>query len=249
MVEGLNPTEKAPGLEPTVLAESGGVVAIAKPAGLATQAPPALPSAESWLRERLPRGAYVGVPHRLDRSVSGVLLLAVTPRAARKLSRQFERRLIGKTYLALVAGPGVEEIAREGPLEWRDFIVKVADEPRARVAHAGERGCKEAVTHVRVVTRIAAHMLLMALEPATGRMHQLRVQAASRAAPIVGDALYGSDLPFGPDSAPATGPRRLPIALHAWRIKYADPTSGLPVGVEAELPGWWPTEVRAALPS
>lgn len=76
---------------PTILLERSGVVALAKPFGLATQAPAGFPSVESWLRDRLPVGAYLGVPHRLDRAVSGVLLMATTPRAARQLSRQFER--------------------------------------------------------------------------------------------------------------------------------------------------------------
>ena len=89
--------------QPAKLLERSGVVAIAKPSGLATQAPPGLPSVEAWLRGLLPAGAYLGVPHRLDRAVSGVLLMATTPRAARQLSRQFERRQITKTYVAILA--------------------------------------------------------------------------------------------------------------------------------------------------
>ena len=97
---------------PTVLLERSGVVAIAKPFGLATQAPAGFPSVESWLRDRLPAGAYLGVPHRLDRAVSGVLLMATTPRAARQLSRQFERRQVTKTYVAIVApGAAVSPVA------------------------------------------------------------------------------------------------------------------------------------------
>ncbi len=230
MKEGFDPQETEADFLPAVLVEGGGVVAVAKPAGLATQAPPGMPSAEAWLRARLDAGAYLGVPHRLDRVVSGVLLLAVTPRAARKLSRQFERREITKTYLALVAGEPPAALAA-GAAEWRDMLVKVPDEPRARIAGAAEPGAREAVT----------------LEPLTGRMHQLRVQAASRGLPIVGDTHYGA----GPSAlsafAPTVDPRRHAIALHAWQIRYTDPDTGASITIEAPLPQRWPAEVREAI--
>ena len=233
---------KEPAFEPSVVREAGGVMAIAKPAGLATQAPPGLPSVEAWLRGRLAPGAYVGVPHRLDRAVSGVLLLAMTPRAARKLSRQFERREIVKTYLALLSGPNVDAVDGTGETAWRDCIAKIPDEPRARIATPDEPGARDAETRVRFLGRPAPGVLGVRFEPLTGRMHQLRVQAAARGLPIVGDTLYGA-LPE-PD-APAE-PRRRPIALHAWRITYADPDTGETVRVEAPPPAGWPASLIAA---
>ena len=240
--EGFDPQEKDPALEPSIVRETGGVMAVAKPAGLATQAPPGLPSVEAWLRGRLAPGAYVGVPHRLDRAVSGVLLLATTPRAARKLSRQFERREIVKTYLALLSGPNIDAVDRAGETVWRDCIAKIPDEPRARLATPDEPGARAAETRVRFLGRPAPGVLGVRLEPLTGRMHQLRVQAAARGLPIVGDTLYGA-LPE-PDS-PAE-PRRRPIALHAWRITYADPDTGETIRVEAPPPSGWPTSLIAA---
>jgi 23S rRNA pseudouridine1911/1915/1917 synthase len=248
MKEGFDPQETEADFLPAVLVEGGGVVAVAKPAGLATQAPPGMPSAEAWLRARLDAGAYLGVPHRLDRVVSGVLLLAVTPRAARKLSRQFERREITKTYLALVAGEPPAAIAA-GAAEWRDMLVKVPDEPRARIAEAAEPGAREAVTLVRTLAHPLPGTLLLGLEPLTGRMHQLRVQAASRGLPIVGDTHYGA----GPSAlsafAPTVDPRRQAIALHAWQIRYTDPDTGASITIEAPLPQRWPAEVREAIAS
>ncbi|MFM8377784.1 MAG: RluA family pseudouridine synthase [Planctomycetia bacterium] len=239
--EGFGPQDKDPRQEPCVLRSGGGVVAIAKPAGLATQAPPGLPSAEAWLRGQLSAGAYLGVPHRIDRAVSGVLLLAVTPRAARKLSRQFERREIGKTYLALLAGPGADAIDVGQEAVWRDSIAKIPNEPRARIAPHDDPGARAAETRVRFLGRVEPGVVSVRLEPLTGRMHQLRVQAAARGLPIVGDALYGA--PAGPDGAGATDetdPRRRPIALHAWQIAYTDPDTGEIIRVEAPLPGGWP---------
>jgi 23S rRNA pseudouridine1911/1915/1917 synthase len=221
-----------------ILHDSGGVLAVAKPAGLATQAPPGLPSAESFLRDqrfgdapaidraagrqRHP-GGFLGVPHRLDRAVSGVLLFATTPRAARQLSRQFERRQIRKTYLAIVT-PSTAAIPAAGtPLEWRDTIRKVPDEPRAEVVPAGSPGGRDAVTAGCVRAVAGDGMILLELEPLTGRMHQLRVQAAARGMPVAGDLLYGGS---PPPAAADTDERSRSIALHAWRITFLDPECG-----------------------
>jgi 23S rRNA pseudouridine1911/1915/1917 synthase len=247
--------------EPQVLAIASGVVAIAKPAGLPTQAPAGIDSAEAWLRRRLAaedpslaagHRVYVGVPHRLDRAVSGVLLLAATPRAARKLSRQFERRQIEKTYLAILAAQegSVEPLRLEQSgatgEEWRDFIEKVPDEPRARVTGAETATAREAVTRARLLARLAEGRLIVELAPLTGRMHQLRLQASARGLPVVGDALYGG--PEGDAAGWATPPsddlRARPIALHARRIRYTDPDTLAPVEIEAPAPAFWPAAAR-----
>ncbi|MFN5755365.1 MAG: pseudouridine synthase, partial [Planctomycetia bacterium] len=212
------------------MATASGVVAIDKPAGLPTQAPPGIDSAETWLRRWLAAAkrpdasvhqGYVGVPHRLDRPVSGVLLLAATPRAARKLSRQFERRQVEKTYLAMLAAGEhsgerlrLEQAGASG-LEWRDWIEKIPDEARARVTVADAHTAREAVTRARLIAPLAAGRLLVELAPHTGRMHQLRLQAAARGLPVVDDPLYGE--PEG-DAAgwaatPPDDPRARPIAL------------------------------------
>ncbi|MFM8292638.1 MAG: RluA family pseudouridine synthase [Planctomycetia bacterium] len=232
--------------EPLLLCERSGVVALAKPAGLATQAPPGVPSVESWLRARLHGGdaaGYVGVPHRLDRAVSGVLLMTTTPRAARQLSRQFERREVRKEYVALVEPRGVAWIAA-GPVEWRDRIEKVPEAARARLADAASAAGREAVTRAWLAARLPVGgdrgRLLLRLEPLTGRMHQLRLQAAVRGLPIVGDLLYdaGADPCWaGPTDESAREP---PIALHAERIRYRDPDDGGEVVAAAPLPAFWP---------
>ena len=248
-----------------VIRQVNGVVAVWKPAGLATQAPPAIPSAESWLRRQLhgdDAGGYLGVPHRLDRGVSGVVLFAATPRAARKLSRQFERREVRKTYLAIVACSDVaqETIERMSveAVTWRDMVGKIADEARARIVPADETGGREAVTLARIRCRLPPDRLLLELSPVTGRMHQLRLQAAARGLPIMGDDLYGvaDEAWMRPQQTKtqeantpqteaalvpsAEGSRMRPIALHAYRISYADPDTTAEVTIEAELPTYWP---------
>lgn len=226
---------------PRVLLEQSGVVAIHKPAGLATQAPSGIASVEGWLRDRLGRGddGYLGIPHRLDRAVSGVLLLAITPRATRKLSRQFERREVKKTYLAVVEPVSTATPPPAGAIgEWRDFLRKIPEEARSEIVSAASPGAREAVTAVHRQATVAGTVLR--LEPHTGRMHQLRLQAASRGLPIVGDELYGGR-PLGGGDV-----RERPILLHAWRIAYADPDSGERVEVEAAPPDHWPEWARPA---
>lgn len=226
---------------PSILHERSGVVAVLKPVGLATQAPPGITSVERWLRDRLGRGAdgYLGVPHRLDRAVSGVVLLAATPRAARKLSRQFERREVTKTYLAVVEPvSAATSLPQEGEVgEWRDFLRKIPEQARSEVVAEATPGAREAVTRVH---RHAAAGVVLRLEPHTGRMHQLRLQAASRGLPIVGDELYGGRPLDGGDR------HEHAILLHAWRITYADPESGEPVEIEAPPPAHWPAWARPA---
>lgn len=239
--------------EPSVLFERSGVVAIAKPAGLPTQAPPGIESAESWLRGRLPKGAYAGIPHRLDRAVSGVLLMAVTPRAARQLSRQFERRQVEKRYVAIVTVDHGSEGSlppAEGGSVWSDRIVKLPGEARAAIAAADDPEGRAAETLVERAGLLARRngagevpAAVLRLRPRTGRMHQLRVQAASRGLPILGDDLYGG----GVFAAPAADPRTRPVALPARAIRYLDPDLGDALEVVAPFPSFWPDEaVRLA---
>jgi 23S rRNA pseudouridine1911/1915/1917 synthase len=233
---------------PELCHDASGVLGVRKPSGLPTQAPPGIGSVESWLRDRLPAGQYLGVPHRLDRAVSGIMVFATTPRAARQLSRQFERRQVVKTYLALalptVAGSAeLAALRRAGNagLVWKNLIEKVTDEPRARIVAADSPAAgKPAATRVRLLAEGVGvcEAVLLHMQPETGRMHQLRVQAAIRGLPIVGDAAYG-----GPPADDGGDSRAAPIALHAWRLAFHDPETKQAVNLEAPPPSSWP-EVR-----
>jgi 23S rRNA pseudouridine1911/1915/1917 synthase len=235
-------------LEPLVLFERAGVIALAKPPGLATQAPPGIDSVECWLRRRLPAKAYLGIPHRLDRAVSGVLLMAATPRAARLLSRQFERRTVAKHYVAIVECHG--PLPPPAGQEWHDRLAKLPEEPRACIVH--EPAGRAALTVARTLTRLATHApaggrAVLAFEPRTGRMHQLRLQAATRGLPIVGDRLYDPAADTGWCGAFGDAGIEPPIALHAWRIGYRAPDTGAEVFAEVPLPETWPAAARAAV--
>jgi len=220
-----------------VLWKSPGCIAAMKPAGLATQAPPAFPSLHGLLREQLSL-PYIAFPHRLDRPVSGVILVALNKRTANLLGQQFESRKVIKRYLAWVAGD-----ATVCPAHWEDFIRKLPDEPRCEITIQTHPDAKLAVTRVRVI-RSDRSRTLLELSPETGRMHQLRVQCAHRGHPIIGDAMYGSTIIWreatatrlensaaAADSNPVAA-----IALHAWQIEFHEPNHGKRIRVEAPPP-------------
>jgi 23S rRNA pseudouridine1911/1915/1917 synthase len=170
--------------------------------------------------------------------------MATTPRAARQLSRQFERREVTKTYVAIVAaGPGIQ-LAPGAVLEWRDRIAKRPDLAEACIVGPEDPAGKEAVTGARMLGEVTPGRWLVELAPLTGRMHQLRVQAAARGMPVVGDTLYGGPaLEGGPAET-----RQQPIALHALAIRFRDPDAAGEIVVTAALPPHWPAAAAALLP-
>jgi 23S rRNA pseudouridine1911/1915/1917 synthase len=228
-------------MEPTVLFEDNHCLAVAKPAPLPTQAVAGVLSLESWAKDYLrtryskPGNVYLGVPHRLDRSVSGVVMFARNSKAAARLAEQFRTRQVEKTYWAIVAG-AVE------PLQgvWDDSLRKLPDQARVEVVSPETDGSKSAQSEYRTLRPIDGGMLLE-LKPVTGRTHQLRVQAAARGHPVLGDDLYGSVTPFGP---PAALPRDRVIALHARQLRFLHPIRYEPVTISAPLPECWPLECR-----
>ncbi|HEY1379327.1 MAG TPA: RluA family pseudouridine synthase [Gemmataceae bacterium] len=225
-------------MEPAVLFEDNHCLAVAKPAPLLTQGPPAagLPTLEAWAKDYLrakyakPGNVYLGVPHRLDRPVSGVVLFARNSKAAARLAEQFQRHQVTKVYWALVDGTVEPD---DGV--WADYLRKLPDEARVEVVPPDTPGAKRAELRYHALRPVEGGVLLE-LRPTTGRTHQLRVQAAARGLPIRGDELYGSRTPFGP---PAALPRDRVIALHACGLTFLHPIRYEPVTVTAPLPDYW----------
>jgi len=226
------------GLGLDVLLEDGPVLVVNKPGGILTQAPPGIDSVEVRIktflkrRDNKPGKVYLGVPHRLDRPASGAMVFAKHSRAARRLAEQFEGRLVEKSYLAAVAG---KVTPARGT--WKDHIRKVPDVARAEVVAAGHPQGREAVLHYEVVgTCREPRCSILKVALVTGRMHQVRVQAAARGHPLLGDEHYGCDIAFGPQHED----RRMRwIALHAHRLAFRHPMTREPVAVEAPLPEPW----------
>ncbi len=220
-----------------ILFEDPHLLAVDKPAPLPTQAPTGIPSLEGLVKDYIkakcakPAGVYLGIPHRLDRPVSGVIVFARNTKAAQRVHLQFEERTVRKVYWACVEGDVLPEEGR-----WEDWIRKVPDEPKAEVAAEGQPGAKRATLSYRVLGKLDRGTLLE-LTPETGRMHQLRVQSASRGHPIWGDGEYAPARDFGP---PTDDPRGRVIALHARSLTIRHPFTKEELTFTAEVPGCWP---------
>jgi 23S rRNA pseudouridine1911/1915/1917 synthase len=138
--------------------------------------------------------------------------------------------MIRKVYWALVEGDVPQE---QGT--WRDFMRKVPDEPRAEIVDRQHPDARLATLHYRVRRRLAGATWLE-VELETGRMHQIRLQAAARGLPVIGDVQYGAHSPFGPQVADW---RERWIALHARLLSFRHPMSREEVSVLAALPDVW----------
>jgi 23S rRNA pseudouridine1911/1915/1917 synthase len=173
---------------------------------------------------------YLAILHRIDRPASGAIAFATERKAARKISRQFERRQVEKIYWACVEG---EVTPASGT--WVDTIRKIPDAARAEVVDADHAEGRRAVLHYRTL-RTGPFGSWLRIELETGRTHQIRVQAAWRGHSVLGDAQYGSTAPFGEQHADE---RRRAIGLHARRLAFEHPESGATVSVVAPVSEDW----------
>jgi 23S rRNA pseudouridine1911/1915/1917 synthase len=170
-------------------------------------------------------GERPGIVHRLDRDTSGLILVAKSEKARRALQRQFQNRTVRKRYLALL----------EGHLRpaWGRVEAPIGRDPAHRQRMTVLPGGREAVTEYHVLEQyahqtgtVAGNYTLIEAEPQTGRTHQIRVHFSSIGYPLAGDAVYGkrrSDLPIA---------RQF---LHASRLQFRHPLTGLPMDLEAPL--------------
>ncbi len=221
-----------------ILHEDDCCLVVIKPGGVLTQAPPGIDSLElrvkRYLKDRHGREGkiYLGVPHRLDRPVSGVMVLGKSRKAARRLSEQFAGRLVKKTYWAVVSG-AIDE--PQGT--WTDYVRKVPNEARAEVTGRQARDGRLAILHFHKLADLPKGTALE-IELETGRTHQIRVQTGSRGHAVLGDGLYGSPQAFGPQTEDL---RERRIALFARRLEFRHPNSREPMGFESPLPTDWHT--------
>jgi 23S rRNA pseudouridine1911/1915/1917 synthase len=219
-----------------ILYDDGPVLVINKPAGVLTQAPAGIDSLEVRVkefyrqREAKEGNIYLGLPHRLDRPVSGAIVFARHVRAAERISTQFENRTVVKVYWAFVEG---HLEADEGT--WTDHLHKRHGMAQSIVVPADDPRGKLAIMHWRVLARTDAGTWLE-IQLETGRTHQIRVQAASRGHAVVGDTQYGATQPFGEQFEDE---RLRSVALHARQLGFNHPMTREPVDVVAPLPEAW----------
>jgi len=213
-----------------VLYEDNHLLAVNKPAGLATMGTPddrpsLLLLAKEYIKRRYtkPGNVYLGVMSRLDAPVTGVVLLARTSKAARRLTQQFRTHTVEKTYWAMVEG-----LLQPASGECVDWMGQDERHRRMHIVAGDWPGAKEARLWYRRLAVIGQDSLLEVLLH-TGRKHQIRLQLADRGHPVLGDRKYGSTRRFQPG-----------IALHARRLLIAHPVQVERLELVAPLPETWP---------
>ncbi len=208
-----------------VLYEDNHCIAVVKPAGLLTQgddsgAPNLLDEVKAFIKERdaKPGNVFLGLLHRLDRPVGGVVLFAKTSKGASRLSEQFRARTIRKVYWALVEGAPAKSSGEV--VQWlvKDKVTNIVEGFDHEVP-----GSLRAELEYEV---IGTNPTLVEIRPKTGRPHQIRVAMKSLGCPIIGDVKYGA--------SPKT---RGQIALFARSLTFKQAVTGETITVTAE-PDW-----------
>jgi 23S rRNA pseudouridine1911/1915/1917 synthase len=248
-----------------VLYEDNHCLAVSKPAGLLTVADKTndlslLDVARQYIKDKYgkPGNAFLGVVHRLDRPVSGIVLFARTSKAAARLSQQFRTGDVRKIYWACVEG-----VPREPCGELVDYLVKDSRLNKVSATAESRAQSKRATLRYETVwsrsapapisspghgerrndrTKLSAppkdrgkargnsSVSMLEIEPQTGRSHQIRVQLAERGTPIIGDVKYGAARPW-------LGR----IALHAAELEFEHPVRHVRIRIKAAPPREWET--------
>lgn len=188
---------------------------------------------KAYLKEKFqkPGEVYLGVVHRIDRPVGGIVVFARTSKAAARLSRAIQERTWKKIYLAITHpwnGP------QEGQLI--HHLRKDARNNKSYVCAAEAQGAKEARLRYVVLAQLK-HYSLLAVALETGRHHQIRAQLAASGAPIKGDLKYGAKR-SNPDAS---------ISLWAWQLKMQHPVTKEPLLIQCTPPDSWPSSAIETL--
>lgn len=211
----------------TVLYEDNHIIIVSKEAGEIVQGDktgdsPLSDAVAAYLKEKYskPGNVFVGVTHRLDRPVSGIVVFARTSKALSRMNAMFRDGKVDKRYLAIVKNrPSKERDELEG------WIVRNERQNRSYVYDHEVPGSRKAVLRYSVIAASDRYWLLE-VELETGRHHQIRCQLASMGCPIKGDLKYGAGR-SNPDGS---------ISLHAYSITFEHPVSHNTVSVKAPLP-------------
>jgi 23S rRNA pseudouridine1911/1915/1917 synthase len=224
-------------MEIKVLYEDNHLIAVEKPAGVLTQADKTgdeslMDKVKKYLKEKYkkPGNVFLGLLHRLDRPVSGIILFAKTSKGASRLSEQFRARTVEKIYHVVVLGrPGQDK----GIL--KNYIKKEDNTPT---------GAKKAVLAAKIDGQLAElsyelvasnkKYSLLKIKTETGRFHQIRFQLAREGCPILGDLKYGAPFPL-PDKS---------IALSATHLSFETATTKERKEISVPIPENWKNYIK-----
>ena len=215
-----------------VLFEDNHLVAINKPAGVLVQGDetgdkPLVDDAKAYIKRKYqkPGDVFLGVVHRLDRPVSGVVVFARTSKALSRMNELFRDRRTEKVYWAVVEkAPAIPS----GTLV--HWLLKDEKKNKTTVYRQETPGAlRSELSYAKMASSGGLHLL--EVRPLTGRSHQIRAQLSALGCPILGDLKYGSGSPTGDGS----------IALHARQLSFLHPVKKESITIRAEVPdqAWW----------
>ena len=215
-------------MEIQYLFEDNHLLIVNKPAGLLVQGDQTgdetlLEMCKHYIKHKYhkPGNVFLGLIHRLDRPVSGVVALARTSKSLDRMNQMFRERKLKKTYWAIVQHRPPREEDRL--VHW---LTKNKQKNMARASVKPVVQGQKSELKYRLIARVSDTYLLE-VEPLTGRPHQIRVQLAKMGCPIVGDIKYGYPKPNQDGN----------INLHARALEFIHPVSKEPTNIKAQLPG------------
>ena len=211
----------------TVLYEDNHIIIVNKTASEIVQGDktgdvPLSETVKAYLKAKYqkPGNVFIGVTHRLDRPVSGLVVFAKTSKALSRLNEMFKNSEVRKTYWAVV-----KNAPREPEGELVHYLVRNEKQNKSYAYDTEKPGSKRAVLHYRLIGR-SQNYFLLEVDLKTGRHHQIRCQLAKMGCPIKGDLKYGFPR-SNPDGS---------ICLHARRVSFEHPVSHERIEVEAPVP-------------
>ncbi len=174
-----------------------------------------------------PGAVFLGVVHRLDRPVSGVVVFARTSKALARMNELFREKETTKTYVAIVRNKPAKD--EDTLVHW---LIKDTEKNKTTAFTKETNNALRSELSYKVIDRVNSNFVLQ-VNPITGRPHQIRVQLASINCPIIGDVKYGDDTPNSNGS----------IYLHAKSLEFVHPVKKENVRFEAPLPNYelWKT--------
>ena len=208
-----------------ILYEDNHIIVVLKPINIPVQEDSSkdldlLTLLKKYIKEKYnkPGNVYLGLVHRLDRPVSGIMVFAKTSKAASRLSEQIRTNQIKKRYYAIV----------EGKVNKKDTLIdKIEKDQKTNISKVSKNG-KESILNYELVEE-KNNMSLVDIELITGRSHQIRVQFSSRNHPLYGDQKYNKNAKV-----------KEQIALFSYSLSFVHPTTKEKLEFKEELPNYYP---------
>lgn len=222
-----------------ILYEDNEIIVVKKPVGMESQAsssfvPDMVSEIKKYIHNLSPKSGepYVGVIHRLDKPVGGVMVYAKTSKAAAALSAQIQAHQMRKLYKAVACGRIVDNVDN-----FVDYMLKDRKNNLSKIVEKGIIGAKRAELRYRVVDKVEKPepLVLVEVELFTGRHHQIRVQFAAHGLPLWGDSRYNPA--FAQKERGGQRDVQESVALWAWKLVFFHPTTGEAMSFTAEPEG------------